>query len=347
MATRSGSALSNATVVRIVAVVAASGLLLLAIYQVREVILLALVALFFAIGLDPAVRRLDSWGFSRGAAISTIFGVALLTVVVFLILFIPPMVRQIVDFARDLPELVQEFAEDNPRIQEWVDENDISTKLESAVSNIPSVIGSSFGSVLGIAGSVASGIFNLLTVSILTIYFSSSLLDIHKGTLKLIPKSNREKVSPLLDTVLEKIGGYIAGQVAVAVIAGLVAGIFLTIVKVPFSVALGLFVAFAALIPMVGATLGAVPATAVAFFGSVPKGLIVLGFFLLYQQLENVVIAPRIMTKAVDISPAAVLLSALIGGTLLGFVGALMAIPVAASIKVVFQEVVQPLTEQA
>jgi len=322
------------------------GLAIIAIYQVREVLILAIVALFLAIGLDPAVRKLHGWGLGRGAAIAAIFGVALLTIVAFLILFIPPMVRQIVDFARDLPQLVEEFAEDNPRIQDWVQDNDISAKLESAVSNIPSVIGTSFGSVLGIAGSVAAGIFNLLTVSILTIYFSSSLLDIHKGTLKLIPKSNRERIAPLLDTVLEKIGGYIAGQVTVAVIAGVTAGLFLTIMKVQFSVALGMFVAFAALIPMVGATLGAIPATAVAFFDSVPRGAIVLGFFLIYQQLENVVIAPRIMTKAVDISPAAVLLSALIGGTLLGFVGALMAIPVAASIKVVFQELVLPVTER-
>jgi predicted PurR-regulated permease PerM len=97
----------------------------------------------------------------------------------------------------------------------------------------------------------------------------------------------------------------------------------------------------------VGATLGAVPACAIALFSSIPQGVLTIAFFLVYQQLENVFIAPRVMTRSVDLSPAAVLLAALIGGTLLGFVGALMAIPTAASIKVVFQEVVYPLAEQS
>jgi predicted PurR-regulated permease PerM len=108
-----------------------------------------------------------------------------------------------------------------------------------------------------------------------------------------------------------------------------------------------MFVAFAALIPMVGATIGAIPAVAVAFFNSIPQGLATIAFFVIYQQLENTLVSPRIMTKAVDLSPAAVLLSALIGGSLLGFVGALMAIPAAASIKIIFQEVALPMMERS
>jgi predicted PurR-regulated permease PerM len=334
-------------VVRALATTAAFLLLLVAAYRVRSVLLLAVVALFLAIGLDPAVRRLHALGLRRGFAIAAIFVVALLFVIGFVILLVPPMAGQVVEVARDLPQLVQEFADENPRLKEWVNDNDIPARLEGAVSSIPAAVGGSFASVLGVAGSIAAGIFNVVTVVILTIYFSLRLLDIHEGALRLVPRSRRARIAPLLERVVEKIGGYIAGQLTVAAIAGIVAGVGLTLLRVPFSVALGMFVAFASLIPMVGATLGAIPACAIALLNSLPQGLLVIAFFLVYQQLENVLISPRIMTKAVDISPAAVLLAALIGGSLLGFVGALMAIPTAASIKIVFQEIVYPMAERS
>jgi predicted PurR-regulated permease PerM len=347
MATRPPERPSNTTVLRIVVVVVSTLIVLVAAYRVRDILVLALVALFLAIGLDPGVRRLQGLGLGRALAIAAILLSLALLIVLFVLLLVPPLVGQIVSFARRLPDLVQEFAGEYPRVRQWVNENDIPAKLEQAVSDIPSAIGGSLAGVLGVAGSLAAGIFNLVTVVVLTIYFSVGLLDIHRGVLKLVPRARRARVGPLLDRVIEKIGGYIAGQATVAVIGGLVAGVFLTIVKVPYSVALGMFVAFAALIPMIGATLGAIPACAVALFNSIPQGLITIVFFVVYQQLENTLISPRVMTKAVDLSPAAVLLAALVGGSLLGFVGALMAIPAAASIKIIFQEVVYPLAERS
>lgn len=347
MVTRPTEPPSTRTVIRIVVTVAATALLLFAAYKVRNILTLALVALFLAIGLDPAVRKLQSLGMRRGWAMTTIFLGFVLLVTVFVLLLIPPLVRQIIEFATHLPTVVQDLADKNSRIQEWVQSNNIPAKLQQAVSDIPAVVGGSLASILGIAGSIATGIFSVVTVAILTAYFSAGLLGMHQGILKLVPKARRARVSPLLDRVIEKIGNYIAGQVTVAAIAGLAAGVWLTIIRVPYSVALGMFVAFAALIPMVGATLGAIPACVIALFNSAPQGVAAIAFFVVYQQLENTLISPRIMTKAVDLSPAAVLLSALIGGSLLGFVGALMAIPAAASIKIVFQEVVFPITEQS
>ncbi|CAN5761226.1 AI-2E family transporter [soil metagenome] len=347
MVTRPSEPPSTRTVIRIVVTVAATLLLLFAAYKVRNILTLALVALFLAIGLDPAVRKLQSLGMRRGLAMTTIFLGFLLLTTVFVLLLIPPLVRQIIDFATHLPTVVQDLADRNTRIQEWVQSNDIPAKLQQAVSDIPAVIGGSLASILGIAGSIATGIFSVVTVAILTAYFSAGLLGMHQGILTLVPKARRARVALLLDRVIEKIGSYIAGQVTVAAIAGVTAGVWLTIIRVPYSVALGMFVAFAALIPMVGATLGAIPACVIALFNSVPQAVAAIAFFVLYQQLENTLISPRVMTKAVDLSPAAVLLSALIGGSLLGFVGALMAIPTAASIKIVFQEVVFPLTERS
>lgn len=338
---------SNGTIVRIVLVVTGMGLLFMGIYTVRHILLLVFVAAFLAVGLDPAVRRLEKMGMRRSFAISAIFLGTLGFIAAFIAAVIPPLVEQIAEFATNLPNYVRDLAENNPRIREWINSNDIPAKLQEAVSDIPKVIGGSLGNVVGIAGSVLSALFNGLTVMILTIYFLSSLSHIREGSLKLVPKSRRENFKDLLDPILEKIGGYIAGQLSVALLAGILAFIFLMIAGVPFPVALALWVAISALIPMVGATLGAIPAVIVAFFTSTGLGVATLIYFIIYQQVENYVIAPRIMTRAVDISPAAVLLSALIGGSLLGFVGALMAIPAAASLKLIFQEVVLPRTEKA
>ena len=347
MATRTAERPSNATVARIVLVIAGVLLLLYAAYLVRSVLMLVLISAFLAVGLDPAVRRLEKWGLKRGQAVAAIFLTATLLLGIFIATIVPSLVEQVTKFATDLPDYIQNIAEDNPRIQTWVEENNIQDKLKEATEKAPSMIGGSFGSVLGIAGSIVSAIFNGITILVLTIYFVLSLSRIREGSLKLVPASKRDDAKKLADPILEKIGGYIAGQATVAALAGVLSLIFFFIIGLPYPIALALWVTIAALIPLVGATLGAIPAVIVAFFDSTGVGLATLVFYVVYQQVENYVIAPRIMNKAVDVSPAAVLLAALIGGSLLGFVGALMAIPAAASLKLIVQEVIQPKLDKA
>lgn len=344
MATRERPA--TATVVRITVTVVGVLLAFYAAYRIRSILVLVLVAAFLAAGLDPAVRKLEKF-MKRGQAVALIFVAAIGFVVAFFLAVIPPLVEQVTNFATDLPGYVQDLAEDNPRIRQWVEENDISEKLRDATKNAPTIIGNSLGGVLGVAGSVFSALFNGLTVMVLTIYFLLSFSRMREGSLRLVPKSKRAIASELIDPIIEKIGGYIAGQITVALVAGGLAFGFLALAGVPFPVALALWVSIAALIPMVGATIGAIPAVIVAFFDSTGLGVATLVYFIVYQQIENYVIAPRVMTKAVDISPAAVLLAALVGATLLGFVGALMAIPAAASIKLIVQEIFIPKAEAA
>lgn len=348
MATSSpkGDGPSTAAVVRIVITIVATLAVVYAVYLVRSVLVLVLVAGFLAVGLDPAVRRLEGFGLSRGAAVGGIFLTALVFIGAFVLAVVPPLAGQVADFARNFPDYVRDIADDNTLLSDWISENQLAARLETAVGQIPSTIGGSFGRIVGLAGSVLGQLFNFLTVVILTVYFLLSLSRIRHGSLRLVPQSRRARFAELLDPVLEKIGGYIAGQVMVALVAGALAFVFLAIVGVPFPVALALWVAIAALIPLVGATLGAIPAVIVAFFDSTGVGIATLVYFVVYQQVENYVIAPRVMTRAVDISPAAVLLAALVGGSMLGFVGALMAIPAAASIKLIAQEVVLPRLER-
>ncbi len=313
-----------------------------AIFLVRNVLILALVAAFLAVGLDPVVRKLDRGRLSRGQVVAGIFLVIVLFLGGFFAAVVPPLVRQISSFATNVPGYVEDLGENNPRLASFLEDNNISEKIKQTAGDVPDMIGGSFSKVLGIAGSVMSAFFNGVTVIVLTIYFLLSLGNLRDGTLKLVPASQRDRVGELLDPILEKVGGYVAGNIFISLIAGTLAFIFLTIAGVPFPVALALWVAIADLIPLVGATLGAVPATIVAFFASTGLGIITLVYFLIYQQVENYVVAPKIMTRAVDVSPAAVLLSALIGASLLGFVGALMAIPFAAAIKLIAQEVIIP-----
>ena len=347
MATRGIERPTNGTVARIVLVVAGVLLLLYAAYLVRSVLMLVLISAFLAVGLDPAVRRLEGWGLKRGQAVAAIFLSALLLLATFVATIVPSLVEQVAKFATDLPQYIQNVADENPRIQSWVEDNNIQEKLREATEKAPAMIGGSFGSVLGVAGSIVAAIFNGITILVLTIYFVLSLSRIREGSLQLVPASKRDDAKKLADPILEKIGGYIAGQATVAGLAGVISLIFFLIIGLPYPVALALWVTIAALIPLVGATLGAIPAVIVAFFVSTGVGLATLIFYVIYQQVENYVIAPRVMNKAVDVSPAAVLLAALIGGSLLGFVGALMAIPAAASIKLIVQEVVKPKLERA
>lgn len=346
MAQRRSELPSTATVFRVVFAAAGALLLLYCLYRVRSVLLLVFVAAFLAVGLDPAVSWLESKGVKRGLAVASIFVALLLVLVGFIAAVVPPLVEQVTTFATKLPEYIEDLAENNERIATYLEDNDIADKLRESIGSAPTQIGGSLGTVVGVAGSVLGKIFNALTVIVLTIYFSLSLSRAREGTLKLVPKSRRTRVKELADPILEKIGSYIAGNVAVSVIAGVVSFLFFVIAGVPFPVALALWVAIADLIPLVGATLGMIPAVIVGFFGGWPLGVAVLVFFLIYQQIENYVIVPRVMTKAIDISPAAVLLAALIGGSLLGFVGALIALPFAAALKLLAQEVAIPRMER-
>ena len=336
---------SSATVARITLVVVGVLVLLYGVYLVRQIAVLVIVALFLAIGLDPLVRALMRFRLPRGLAVATVFVLAVLVIVAFVASITPPLIRQTQRLAVTVPELARDLSERSDRFGELEERFNISDRVREAVSNIPDLIASSAGNALGVVRSVGRAFFSILTVSILSIYFMLDLPKLIDGAAKLVPKSRRKRVQELADVVFKRISGYLVGQLAVSIVAGVTSTIALTLLQVPYSLPLGIWVGLSALIPMVGATLGAIPAVIVAFLTSMWTGIGTVIFFLVYQQVENYVVSPRVMRQAVDISPAAVILAALIGATLLGFVGALLAIPIAASLKVLAQEVWIPRQE--
>jgi len=276
----------------------------------------------------------------RGWAVLTIYLAALVFVGVFIAVVVPPLVREARLLAADIPGYVDRLKDASGPLGDLARKNDISTKLGDLTERLPSLASSSFGSIFGVTKGIASAIFNLLTVSVLTIYFLLALPRMRGTAVAVFDPEDRERAGRVLDESLEKIGGYVSGNILISMIAGILAFIALSIIGVPFAAALAMWVAIADLIPSVGAMLGAIVAIIVAAFSSFWQAVFTAGYFLAYQQLlENYWLAPRVFKNTIDLSPAAVIISVLIGGSLAGFAGALLALPVAAAFKVVFNDV--------
>jgi predicted PurR-regulated permease PerM len=305
---------------------------------VLNILILVLISVVLAVGLDPAVRRLVASGMRRGVAVSMIFLAFVVFVFLFGLLVVPPLVHQVTGLADDIPRYARDLSTRHDWIGSYFREHDVTATVQDFISTLPERIRNSFGTILGVAGRVGSALFNVVTVAILMIYFMLSLPSMRRTATLVMPVGRRERGARVIDQSIEKIGGYVYGNVVTSLICGILALAALLIMGVPFAVPLAMWAGLADLIPAVGSYLGAVPAILVAFFVSPVRGLVTLGYFIGYQQFENYVLVPKVMQNAVNLSPAAVIVSTLIGGSLFGFAGALLALPVAATVKVVIVE---------
>jgi predicted PurR-regulated permease PerM len=323
---------------------AAVSAVLAALWSVFNIVVLVLMAAVLAIGLDPAVRRIERAGKSRGRAVTLIFLGVIAIVILFAWLVIPPLIRQIGELADDIPTYVRDLSRRDDAIGRYFQQQDLAERLRSFIADLPSRISESFGTIVGVAGRVTSAIFNVVTVAILTIYFMLSLPRMRRTAALAFAPSARERAETVMDEAISRIGGYVGGILTTATIAGASALVFFGILNLfgldmPFAFPLAIWAALMGLIPAVGAYIGAAPAVVVGFFSSGLTGVLVLVYFIVYQQIENYAIQPRVMKNAVNLSPAAVIISTLVFGSLGGFAGALLALPAAATIKVVIVEV--------
>ncbi|RAY16013.1 AI-2E family transporter [Actinomadura craniellae] len=318
-------------------------MLIQAITSARQVIVLIVVAMFLAIGLNPAVEALQRTRLSRRASVGVVFVGVILVFVGFGSAIVPPLTHQITEFIDEVPTYIAQLQR-NESIREFDQRYEVLKKAQEAVAS-PDFGQTALDGIVGVGRRVVSGLFSVFTVLILTLYFLASLPTIKTFFYRLAPRSRRARVALLGDEVLLRIGGYVAGTITVATIAGTVAYVFMLIMDIPFALPLALFVGLTALIPLVGATIGAILVCTVAFFQGPAVGIICVIFFLLYQQVENYFIHPRVMKRAVDVQPAVTIIAALLGGALLGIVGALLAIPTAAAIALIVREVVVPRQE--
>jgi predicted PurR-regulated permease PerM len=308
------------------------------IQTVGATLMLIVVSLFLAAGLDPAVRFFERRGMRRSYAVLTVILVVLAALALFLVAIVPVIADQVRSLTDNVPTWLDQLQR-NGQVQRLDDEYDIISKIQDYVT-AGDFAGAVFGGALGVGLAVLGALFNGFIVVVLTLYFLASLQTTKGAIYRLAPASRRDRVSRLGNRVIRSVGGYVSGAFLVAMCAGISSLIFLFVVGLgQYAVALAFVVALLDVIPMIGATLGAIIVTAIAFAEDWKIGLACAIFYIVYQQLENYVIYPRVMSKSVDVPGAVTVIAALVGAALFGVVGALLAIPTAASILMLTREV--------
>jgi predicted PurR-regulated permease PerM len=293
----------------------------------RQVLILMGVSMILAIGFQPTIGWFKRKGIRRGWAVTIMALLALVIVGGFIALVVPTIIHQVAQLVDKAPDYVRRAQRDNSFIRDLNTRFDINAKLHDLSGKLPST-------ALSLFKTFGSFVFNTLTIVVLTMYFTSALPRIRSGIAKLLTPRERERFELILEESTQRVGGYIIGNIVISIIAGFACFLFLWIIGVPYAAALGFWVALTDLIPTVGAILGALAAGFVAIFVGVPQLIGVIIYFVIYQQVENYLIAPRVMKRAVEMSAAAVIVSLLIGGSLAGLVGALLALPAAAIVKI-------------
>jgi predicted PurR-regulated permease PerM len=305
---------------------------------ISSVIVMVVVSLFLAAGLNPVVEWFMRRSMRRSYAVLAVTSMVILAVIVFLSAIVPVITEQVTTLTENAPDYLDELMR-NRQIQTWNDDYQIIDKVNDYIAT-GDFGQKAFGGVLGFGMAVLSALLNTFVIVVLTLYFLASLPSTKSALYRLAPASRRERVSRLGDQVIRNIGGYVSGAFIVATCAGVTSLIFLFAVGLgEYAVALAFVVALLDVIPMIGATLGAIIVTAIGFATDPKIGLICLIFYIAYQQIENYVIYPRVMKRTVDIPGALTVIAALVGASLLGVVGALLAIPTAASILMLTREV--------
>lgn len=335
------------------------GILIISSVESLSTILLYVgTALFLALGLDPAVSWLERRGLPRWAALLITFVVVLAVFAAIILIVIPVLVGQIAQLVTEIQKLVQSAIalEWNPvqALGDWLqsifpalDVDQVITYIENWYTSLDlgQIGGAVTAAIVNIGAGIVAGFTGAIIVLILTIYFTASTPNLKLAVAQLVPASKRARFVDLADQITASVGYYVMGQVTLGVINGVLSAIFLTIINAPFPAVLAVIAFFFSLIPLVGTLTGSTIIVLVCLIpglGSPATALAALIYYAIYMQVEAYIISPRIMNRAVSVPGAVVVIAALAGGSLLGLLGALVAIPVAASILIIYRQVIVP-----
>jgi predicted PurR-regulated permease PerM len=324
------------TVFTVLAAVLFVALLLHILAVARQVIVWILIAVFLTMAINPAVDWLQSRGIKSRALAVLLAMLGLLVAIVGIgALFIPTLVDQVNNFASALPGYVQDVTSGRGRLGFLERRYEVVERVQKAVKGggAAKVFGFS-GVAVTITKSIITFIVGTVTVIFLTVFMLLEGPDWIERGYSLVPAKSRDRWRNVGHDVYRTVGGYVTGNLVISLIAGVATTVVLLVMRVPYAVALGLVVAILDLIPLAGATIAAVIVGSVAFLHSIPAGIVVVAFFILYQQLENHILQPIVYGRTVQLSPLVVLIAVLIGAELAGVLGALAAIPVAGTIQV-------------
>jgi predicted PurR-regulated permease PerM len=324
------------TILAVLGISIAIAVLLEIVWIARQVLAWILIALFLALALNPAVEWFQRHGVRRrGLAAGITFLLVLGAIAALGALFIPTLVREVNGFVQALPGYVDDVAHRQGRLGFLESKYHVTERVRNAVQSggTSSVLGLT-GTAVAITKGIITAIVATVTITFMTLFMlleGPLWMDRFYG---LLPKRSQERWRGLGHQIYRTVGGYVSGNLFISVIAGVSSTLVLIVFGVPYAVALGLLVAILDLIPLAGATIAAIIVVTVGFIHSVPAGIVLLVFFVVYQQIENHIIQPVVYSRTVQLSPLAVLISVLIGAQLAGVLGALAAIPVAGTLQV-------------
>lgn len=334
-------AFSPRVIVRTLFIAVVFALSLYLVYLLRKPISWVLIATFLAVALSGPVNWLNQW-MKRGFAITIVYLALLLIPIGIAALIVPPLVNQGNNLIQNLPQYaqdVQDFVEKDSRLRSLEEDYNITEKLQTEAEKLPARIGDA-ANVLGDIGlGVVNSLFSLFTILVLTAFLLGSGRGWVERAIDLQPAHRSHRMRTAIGHMGKAVGAYVGGVLAQATVAAVSAYIVLIILDVPFAAALAIIIFFADLVPLVGATIGAVLVGVVTVFADFPTATIIWAIYsIIYQQIENTLIQPQIQKRAVNVHPFIVLVAVLFGSTLLGVLGALVAIPVAASVQIAIRE---------
>ena len=319
-----------------------------ALASASAVFILIIISLFLAAGLNPAVLFFQNRGLKRGAAVGAVMASVLIFVAIFIAIAVPPLLDQGNQLLDNAPQLIKDL-NNNAFINDLNNRygviDSLQSKIDSVIQNGEFAI-TAFGGVIGVGKAVVSGLVSTITILVLTLYFLASLPQVINIGLKFVPGSRRDRVSKLTNAIVSRIGSFVGGQAIIAALAAIFILIMGLIIGMPYPGPLAMVVLICGFIPLVGHFIGMAIVTVVSLTDSLTTAVIALAAYIVYVQIENYVITPRIMRKSLAIPGLVTIIAALLGASLLGLIGGLLAVPIAAAILLILDEVVFPRAEQ-
>jgi predicted PurR-regulated permease PerM len=309
------------------------------VIALRRVIGLVIISAFFATMLNPAVDALVRRHMRRGLATGIVFLLGLVVVVGLGYLFLHPIYTSAQRLSHDLPDLIKRTEEGKGSVGKLLTRYHLDNWAKKQIPKAQTALSHMGGPALSVARRVVSGVAGFVTVTVLTFLMLLEAPGMTRNVLGLMPPERAQRIQRIARDVARSVSGYVLGNVATSLIAGLICFVSLLLLHVPFAGVFGVWVALVDLLPLVGGLLAGVPTVAIAALHSPKAGIIMLIVFIIYQQIENHVLNPVIMSRTVRLNPLWVILSVLVGAELAGIAGALLAIPAAGAIQVILRDV--------
>jgi predicted PurR-regulated permease PerM len=320
-----------------------------ALASASAVFILIIVSIFLAAGLNPAVIFFQNRGLKRGAAVGAVMASVLIFVGLFIAIAVPPLLDQGNQLLENAPQLIKDLNNNafiNDLNIKYGVIDSLQTKVDAIIKDGQFAI-TAFGGVIGVGKAVVSGLVSTITILTLTLYFLASLPQVVEIGLKFVPASRRSRVSKLVNAIISRVGSFVGGQAIIAALAAIFILIMGLIIGMPYAGPLAVIVLVCGFIPLVGHFIGMTIVTLVSLTASLSIAAIALGSYIIYVQIENYVITPRIMKRSLSIPGLVTIIAALLGTSLLGLIGGLLAVPIAAAVLLILDEVVFPRADQS